>query len=145
MLLKNKDLSVILESFLRFIRQHRQDSGMIPAVAIVLTSEGKLAQFSGQANRPYLSVTEAVRYLERGVYTLVREGRCRAIGIPLDVAESGEAESAVRHPGILLEHQDGSAYHVQLPCSDDGLIRMPLGDLAAVLTEPRFFLRARLS
>jgi hypothetical protein len=143
MLLKNKDLNIILDSFLRVIPHHRQDWGRIPALAIVLTSEGKLAQFSGQANRVNTSAAEAVHYLERGVYTLVREGRCRAIGIPFDMTASGEAEAPARHAFILLEHQDGSAYRIQVPYSDDGSIRMPLDDLVAVLTEPRFFLRMR--
>ena len=143
MLMKNKDLNLILESFLRVIRQHRQDSGGVPAVAIVLTAEGKLAQLSRQANRANISATEAARYLESGLYTLVREGRCRAIGIPSEMAVSGEA--AARRTVILLEHQNGSAYRVTLPYSDDGPIRMPPGDLVAVLTEPKFFVRPRLS
>jgi hypothetical protein len=141
MLMKNKDLNLIVECFLRASRHHRPDSGWISAVAIVLTSEGKLAQFSGQANRANISPAEVVRYLERGVYTLVREGRCRAIGIPSEMAVSGEA--AARRTVILLEHQNGSAYRVTLPYSDDGPIRMPPGDLVAVLTEPKFFVRPR--
>jgi len=143
MLLKNKDLNLIVECFRRTIRQHRQDSGWISAVAVILTSEGKLAQFSGQSSRANLSAADTVRYLERGVYTLVREGRCRAIGIPFEMAISGEATA--RRAVILLEHQDGSAYRVTLPYSDNGPIRMPPVDLVAVLTEPKFFIRPHLS
>ena len=76
-------------------------------MAVVLTSDGKIAQFAGNPCRPNISAAETLRYLECGVYTLVREGRCRAIGIPFDITASGGADSPVRHTTILLEHRDG--------------------------------------
>jgi hypothetical protein len=143
MLLKNKDLNLVLNSFLRSIRQTRQNLCRIPTFAIVLMSDGKLAQFSGQSNRALTSASDTLRYLERGVYTLVREGRCKAIGIPCEVAACAET-SIQQVLAVLLEHQDGSAYRVQFPCSNNGSIRIPLNDLVHVVTEPKFFLGPRV-
>lgn len=132
MTVKNKDLNIILESFLRAIRQHGGQG--IPAIAFVLTPEGKLAQFSGQSSHANASRAEAIRYLEKGIATLVRERKCKAIALTFEAGSTG-----LTRPSIFLEHQDNSAYLIQLPNENGGPVRCSLNDLAPVPAEPRFF------
>lgn len=136
MSLKNKDLSVILESFLRVIRQHRLET--IPVIAVVLTNEGKLVQFSARSGQ---TLSESIRYLETGVSTMVREGKCRALGLscqPETKAEGGVARSI---GGVFLEHRDGTAYRIELADFHGGSLDQPV----PLLTEPKFFPRSRFA
>lgn len=125
-MLINKDLNLILESFLKTTRLHGRKA---PAMAFVMTPEGKINQCSGRPNMP---ATESLRYLETGLFTLVREGKCRALGIP-------------NGAGIFLEHQDGGAYRVELPDLNAASVLISLDRMVPVIAEPRFFVRSRFA
>lgn len=126
--IKNKDLNLILESFLKTTRHHSEEA---PGMAFVMTSEGKITQLSGHSNHADLSAAEVSRYFESGIAALVRAGKCKAIGLPLE-------------SGIFLEHQDRSAYLVQLSSGSDAPVWSSLTGLAPIPAQPRFFLKPRL-
>lgn len=144
MLLKNKDLTVILDSFLRAMRQ--RGTGEVPRIAFVMSPEGKLAQFSGQLGRPNVRVADEIRYLENGILTLVREGKCKAIGPPFAISGAATAQTTVEViAGIFLEHQDTSAFRIEVAALGRAPANVSVNRIAPVMAEPRFFLRSRFA
>jgi hypothetical protein len=140
MVLKNKDLNVVLESLLRFIRQHRHEP--IPAIAWVLTPEGRLTQFSSRSNLP---AAAAVRYLENGVSALVGEGKCKALGLLFQAETQGEGGVTCSIGGVFLEHRDGTAYRIEVADFINGSQPFPRDGLVVFPAAPKFFPRSRFA
>lgn len=139
----DKDLHLVLDAIVRQAKHRHRNTGHVDPFATILTSQGKIAQLATPA-RVGVSAQETIRILENGVYTRVRQGMCRAVGICFfDVCPKPGAEAAVEGIHVVLEHEDGSAYQILLPYREDGMKHFVYRDSMSIRSNPKFFLNPR--
>jgi hypothetical protein len=142
MKLDHPDLIPLLDALIGVTkRMLDKQGGFLPHAAIV-TTEGKIGLVGAKTKEQQPGAQKALQLLESGLRSMANEGKCKAIGLAIDIRlkqaprKEDEGKDAI---WVFLEHKDGTVANVYMPYTKGLLVGYTYGEWFANYAEPKFF------